>query len=116
MTERGVGPFREAARGRDITVFPGFEVSSSEGIHVLCIYPPTMELDQLERFLGELGIRQLGSNSTLSNKMFGRVLAIVREQGGITIAAHVTSSPGGLLEVLPGQARIKATPHPERGS
>lgn len=105
---RGVGPFRKAAMGRDITVFPGFEVSSAEGIHVLCIYPPKMEEDQLERFLGELGIRQLGSSSTLSDKTFARVLAIVREQGGITVAAHVTSSPGGLLEVLAGQARIQA--------
>ena len=105
---RGVGPFREAARGRDITVFPGFEVSSSEGIHVLCIYPPEMEEGQLGRFLGELGIRQLGSNSTLSNKTFVKVLEIVREQGGITVAAHVTSSPGGLLDVLSGQARIQA--------
>ena len=105
---RGVGPFRKAAMGHDITIFPGFEVRSSEGIHVLCIYPPDMEEDQLERFLGELGIRQLGSNSTLSDKTFVKVLAIVREQGGITVAAHVTSSPGGLLEVLDGDPRIRA--------
>ena len=105
---KGVASFRNAARGHNITVFPGFEVSSSEGIHVLCIYPVNAQEDQLGLFLGELGIRELGSSNTLSDKSFGDVLATVRNQGGITIAAHVTSSPGGLLEVLSGQARIKA--------
>ena len=106
---KGVGPFRKVAKGHDITIFPGFEVSSSEGIHVLCIYPPDMEDDHLARFLGELGIREPGSSTTLSDKTFLDLLATVRDQGGITIAAHVTSQPGGLLEVLnSGQARIRA--------
>ena len=35
----GVPAFRRAAAHRHIHVFPGFELSSSEGIHVLCIYP-----------------------------------------------------------------------------
>ena len=108
----GVGPFRNAAKGHEITVFPGFEVSSSEGIHILCIYSPGMTEEQLGLFLGELGIRELGSSTTLSDKSFADVLATVRRQGGITIAAHVTSS-NGLLEVLKGQARIKAWRSPD---
>ena len=31
---------RLKAHGRGITVFPGFELTSQEGIHVLCLYPP----------------------------------------------------------------------------
>ena len=107
----GVGPFRNAAKGHEITVFPGFEVSSSEGIHILCIYSPGMSEEQLGLFLGELGIRELGSSTTLSDKSFSDVLATVRGQGGITIAAHVTSS-NGLLEVLQGQARINGVAQP----
>ena len=79
---KGVGPFRKVAKGHDITIFPGFEVSSSEGIHVLCIYPPNMEDDHLARFLGELGIREPGSSTTLSDKTFLDLLATVRDQGG----------------------------------
>ena len=105
---KGVGPFRKAAKGHNIAVFPGFEVSSLEGIHVLCIYPLDAQEDQLGRFLGELGIRELGSTETLSDKSFVDVLATVRDQGGMTIAAHVTSSKTGLLEALSGQARIRA--------
>ena len=111
----GVGLFREAAEGHGITIFPGFEVSSSEGIHVLCIYGPATEDEHLGRFLGELGIREPGSSSALSEKKFVGVLATVRDQGGIAIAAHVTNHPGGLLEVLKrsGQARIKAWRSPD---
>ena len=33
------GPaFRAAAKGTGVWVFSGFEIASSEGIHVLCIY------------------------------------------------------------------------------
>jgi hypothetical protein len=103
----GVSHFQEAAAGRGITVFPGFELTSSEGIHVLCIYGSNTDNSRLERFLGEFGIHEPGSSSSLSNQSFQEILATVSRQGGITIAAHVTSD-NGLLEVLQGQARIRA--------
>ena len=98
--------FRDAAVDHDITIFPGFELSSSEGIHILCIYPPDTREDQLQRFLGEFGIRRTEPSSDLSDESFEEVLRKVREQGGITVAAHVTSKKG-LFEVLDGQARIR---------
>ena len=99
--------FRAAAEGRNITIFPGFELSSSETIHVLCIYPPDTVEEQLERFLGEFGIRKTEPSSDLSSASFEEVLRKVREQGGITIAAHVITD-NGLFTVLDGQSRIRA--------
>ncbi len=104
---KGVQAFRDAAAGRDIVIFPGFEISSSEGIHILCIYPPETDEKRIERFLGELGIRDITASTTLAEYPFGGVLAKVRQQGGIGIAAHV-SRQKGLFKVLSGQARIKA--------
>jgi DNA repair ATPase RecN len=103
----GVPAFRNAAEVSGIHVFPGFELSSSEGIHVLCIYPKDVEQHQLERFLGEFGIRNTTPSYDLSNKSFVAVLRQVRGQGGVTIAAHVTTEKG-LFKVLRGQARINA--------
>lgn len=103
----GVAPIRKAAEGRDIHVFPGFELSSSEGVHVLCIYPIDTDEDRLGRYLGEFGIRDTDPSSQLSNKTFTEILRTVREQGGVTIAAHITND-GGLLKVLSGQPRILA--------
>lgn len=99
--------FRAAAEGHGVHIFPGFELSSSEGVHVLCIYPPSATSDQLGRFLGELGIRNPGSSSDLCAMTFVDLLAKVKDQGGVTIAAHATSD-NGLFTVLSGQARIRA--------
>lgn len=99
--------FRAAAEGTDVHIFPGFELSSSEGVHVLCIYPLATTQDQLGRFLGEFGIRGTCSSSDLSSMDFVAVLAKVRDQGGVTIAAHGSNS-NGLFTVLSGQSRIRA--------
>ena len=104
----GVPAFRAAAAGHALHVFPGFELSSSEGVHVLCIYPPDSDQDQLGRYLGAFGITDPNPSSDLSSMALEGILAKVREQGGVTVAAHVTSDQGGMLKVLKGQARIRA--------
>ena len=98
---------RDEAKKNDIYVFPGFEISSAEGVHILCIYPPNTQTDTLGRYLGEFGIRDLDPSTQLANKSIAEILSCVREQGGVTIAAHVTHE-NGLLSVLRGQARINA--------
>ncbi len=103
----GVAAFRDAAQGRRVHIFPGFELSSSEGIHVLCLYPPDVSDRHLERYLGEFGIRDPKPSSGLADKPFDKVLEVVQSQGGITIAAHVSNNKG-LFTVLNGGARIRA--------
>lgn len=106
-----IGLFREEAASRGIAVFPGFEVASSEGVHVLCLYAPSAADDELGRFLGELGITTTTPSTSLSKKSFTELIDCVRAQGGQTIAAHVTQDKG-LLNTLHGQARINAWRHP----
>ena len=102
-----VPKFRAAAKDRGVCVFPGFELSSSEGVHVLCIYPPDTQQDRLNRFLGEFGITNTTPSSDPATKTFIDVLAKVREQGGIAIAAHVTNDKG-FFQDMSGQPRIRA--------
>lgn len=99
--------FRERAGEHGVWVFPGFEISSSEGVHVLCVYSPSTEKSTLERYLGEFGIRDVTPSAGLANKPFTDVLSCVRDQGGVCIAAHATQQ-NGLLTVLQGQSRIHA--------
>lgn len=103
-----VGAFREASKGRSVHVLPGFELSSMEGVHVLCIYPAETSTDRLGRYLGCFGITTTTPSSDLANMNFVEILRNVQEQGGVAIAAHATSDQGGLLKVLNGQARIQA--------
>ena len=99
--------FQDAGSCYGIHVFPGFELLSSEGVHVLCIYPENTNSQELDRFLGTFGITHPGSSSTPSERNFIEILGQVRQQGGVTVAAHVTNN-GGLFKVLSGQARIRA--------
>ncbi len=99
--------FRKAAAGSDIHIFPGFEVESSEGVHVLCLYPLHVQVSQLERYLGELGIRNTAPSTDLSDKTLSEILKAVLNHGGITIAAHITENKG-LLNALHGTARMQA--------
>jgi hypothetical protein len=102
-----VPTFRAVAHGRGVHILPGFELSSSEGVHVLCIYPQDTDDHRLGRYLGEFGITNPGPSSDLSSKTFIEVLKKVREQGGVAIAAHVTND-NGLFKVLSGKSRIQA--------
>ena len=103
----GVDAIRDMAQERNIVVFPGFELTASEGIHVLCLYAPTTPTTQLGHFLGELGVRDTNQSSDPCNKSFSEVLADVHDQGGVTIGAHATQD-NGLLKTLQGKSRIKA--------
>ena len=103
----GVAAFRSASLNRPVHIFPGFEVSSSEGVHLLCLYPPDADDDQLGRYLGELGIRDTSPSTELATKKFAEILEAVDSQGGISVAAHVTND-SGLFKVLSGQPRIRA--------
>ncbi len=103
----GVEAIRAIAQHRNIVVFPGFELTTKEAVHVLCLYAPDTPSRMLERFLGEYGVRNPGLSSTPCSMSFSDVLATVRAQGGVTIAAHVTQD-NGLLKVLQKQARINA--------
>ena len=99
----GVAAFRTAAAGQGITLFPGFELTSAEGIHVLCIYPPDTDEGQLEQYLGQLGVDRFASSADPSSVSFENVLTRVRVQGGVAIAAHATPD-GGLFSILSPQA------------
>lgn len=94
------------ARANDIFVFGGFEASTKDGVHFLCLYDPDKD-KSLERFIGQFGIHNHGDLSPNGDKDCLELLECVRGQGGIAIAAHVAAD-NGLLVTLDGQPRINA--------
>ena len=102
-----IGAFRAAALNSGVTVFPGFEIESREGIHVLCIFDPSTPSERLSNYLAafETGVSE--ESTGLSSHYLAEILAKVRGQGGIAIAAHVECKKG-LLYTLTGKARVKA--------
>jgi DNA repair ATPase RecN len=96
----------KAAREKGIFAFGGFEASSKDGVHFLCVYDPDKDTN-LERFIGQFGVHNRNILSPNGDKDCIELLDCVHKQGGIEIAAHVAAD-NGLLATLEGQPRMNA--------
>ena len=108
----GIDEFRRAADDLNaaITIFPGFELESHEGIHILCIYPQGTPYNTLRDYLAEFKLSNPNHAQTLSSYPFTDVLDLVQSHSGVAIAAHVTGDKG-LFKALAGNARATAWKH-----
>ncbi|MEX2622295.1 MAG: AAA family ATPase [Acidimicrobiia bacterium] len=86
-----------------ISVFPGFEIKTSENVHVLCVFGPDRSKEDVTAVLFAL----IAGEGQISQRSFIEVTRLVSERGGVVIAPHATAA-GGMLSVLQGEARIKA--------
>lgn len=95
----------ECARKAGIYVFPGFEAVTKDGVHFLCLFDPTKDLETLERVIGDCGVHDKDAASPTGKYDTLELLEESRKWGAVCIAAHVAGQ-GGLLFNLSGQARI----------
>ena len=49
-----IDSLRRALQSVGLVVFPGFEISSTEKIHMVCLFPEVTNRDELNRYLGSL--------------------------------------------------------------
>lgn len=101
----------------DIVVFPGFEIASSEKVHMVCLFPEGTTRDQLNRFLGRLDLTKVQDTVGPSRKTCLDLAQIILELGGFWYAAHMTGSNGllrlnqdggGLAHVWREETLVKA--------
>ena len=89
---------RDFLAKNSIVVFPGFEISSSEKIHMVCLYPQETSPAQLNQYLGQL----MGKNASRlndtpehpSSKSCEEIAKTLKEQKGFWYAAHMTGKNG----------------------
>jgi predicted ATPase len=89
-----------------IIVFPGFEVASTEGIHLLCLFDPEASAADVDHLITELGLPPKdrwtngeGRAPRQSPLTFPQILERVqRHREGICIAAHIDRENGLLHE------------------
>lgn len=90
----------------NLIVFPGFEIASTEGIHLLCLFKPDAKILDLDHLLTELGLppkeRWMKGEGVLprqSTLAFPEIVERVqRQREGICIAAHAENENGLLKE------------------
>ncbi len=89
-----------------IPVFPGFEVASTEGLHLLCLFDPQTPADEVDHIITELDlpprerwITGPGGVPKQSPQSFPQIIEhIQRKRRGICIAAHMDRENGLLFE------------------
>ncbi|QUX19721.1 AAA family ATPase [Staphylococcus haemolyticus] len=85
---------RQYLVSKGILVFPGFEISTSEKVHIVCLFSENTEERELERYLGELGLSNPEEGNSPSTLSFYEITQRVLDRGGFWYAAHVTSDNG----------------------
>jgi len=93
-----VDAIRSLMNENDIIVFPGFEISSTEKVHFVCLFPESTTKDQLNRYLGNL--TDPANEMSPSNLSANDLIRKVDELGGFIYAAHVTLDNGILKQKL----------------
>ena len=88
---------------REITIIPGVEVTSSHGIHIVCLFNPLRPWhstwkESIDHFLTEIGIRGSRFNSygqpVSASVTSQKVLEVADSKGGICVFAHIGTENG----------------------
>jgi hypothetical protein len=97
----------EALRAAGLTVLPGFEAVTKDGVHFLCLFDAETDEVAIERRIGECGIGSSDEASPIGDKDALEFMECCARWKAICIAAHVAGD-GGLLKVLKGKSAINA--------
>lgn len=90
---------RKCLQANGFHVFPGFELCSSEKVHMVCLFPEEYSAVELAKILGNLDDGPVGKKKTApSTKSTLEIAKAVFEKGGVWYAAHMTSD-NGLLKL-----------------
>ena len=89
-----IDALRQLLTENRIVVFPGFEITSTEKVHFVCLFPETTTKTQLNRYLGALGLTNPDTGVWPSRLGGSLLLEKVDELGGMTYAAHCTEDSG----------------------
>ena len=85
---------RDTLAPHGITVFPGFEISSTEKVHMVCLFAEDTTTVELQRVLGRLKLMDPQERVTPSGLSCLEIAQIVHEQNGFWYAAHMTGKSG----------------------
>jgi hypothetical protein len=79
-----------------LVIFPGVEISMSDGFHVIALFDPAVEQRQVENFLGSIDIQaeDYGRSQALCTQSVYDVIDKIRERGGLAILAHIDAPKG----------------------
>lgn len=94
----------------NIEILPGIEFEANPGIHILLIFNPNVDINNIEEFLINNGYpkeNQGIEKTEISTKSTIEIINSAKDLGAITIAAHIDSDKGALNSLPKGQSRAQ---------
>lgn len=101
---------------RSLTIFPGVEITSSDPLHILALFDPTLGKAKIDALMGgRLKISDEGvpNHQQMCSQSASIIADEIRSLGGLAIAAHVeqangllrgtATSSGGFQATIPGR-------------
>ncbi|MCL2161081.1 MAG: AAA family ATPase [Betaproteobacteria bacterium] len=107
QAEQGQSP----AGFRELTLFPGVEISANGGVHLLALFDPTAATSDIDTLLGRVGYEGAkGDTNAETQHSLEQVIQDVLDSNAIPIPAHADDDKG-LLRVEPNtrQSSLSAT-------
>lgn len=87
---------------RELTLFPGVEISVQGGVHVLAIFGPDAASSDIDTLLGSVGYQGTkGDSNGVTSRGIAEVIQAILAAGGVPIPAHADGDKG-LLQCQPG--------------
>ena len=107
ITDHNSGAWIDSVKGAagasSLTIFPGVEITASEGLHIVALLDTDKGSAEVANLLGALGIKaaEQGKPDALCKRSSFEVIEEVRQHGGLAILAHV-DLPRGAFKQLDG--------------
>ncbi|HWR87860.1 MAG TPA: AAA family ATPase, partial [Acidiferrobacterales bacterium] len=92
-----IDALRNALHAAGVVVFPGFEIACTEKFHMVCLFAEATSRDELNRYLGALGLTKPEQTVWPSSKGCQEIAREVARLGGFWYAAHATQDSGILV-------------------
>ena len=112
-TADGIAPLQDAASRVESSpvLYPGVEVTASDGVHLLVLMDPTCTDEHVEDFLSrvQIPVDKRGDKTARSSFSVEHILGEFPDSA-LIVGAHI-NQPGGLLDHC-GQQRIAELRHP----
>ncbi|MCX9026154.1 MAG: AAA family ATPase [Candidatus Methanoperedens sp.] len=99
---------KEKAKGTSLVIFPGVEITTLEGLHIVALFDIDKSRAVIENFLGAIDITpdKYGATDAISSFNAQQVIEKIVERHGLAILAHIDSYKGAFKE-LSGNPRLK---------
>jgi ABC-type lipoprotein export system ATPase subunit len=96
---------RPPAGFRVLTLFPGVEISTQGGVHVLAVLDPAATTSDVDTLLGSVGYQGTkGDSDGVTSRGIAEVIQSILAAGGVAIPAHA-DAPKGLLQCRAGSSQ-----------